>query len=318
MPDATLEAPAIQSAPPSVAETAAKEVEASSAKTADIPSGESSKEGSSGKKRKYVVDGSEVEVDLSNEKDIDALIQKGLGASKRFNEVNQMRKQAEKWRRDSEMIVSLLEERPMDLLAHAAQLNGVDARKLVEEWLYENHYKLDQMKPEEKKIWEQQKELERFREEKKRNEAVIEKEKFEAARQAYRANFEKDIIGALEQGGLPKTSRTVQRMASYMHQALKTGVRMSASDVMPLVRQDYEADIKEMLGPMNGEGLARFVGDTNLKKLRDFELGKLRAQGANVATVSPTGTPSIGLEPAKEVKKMSPAEWKEELKRKFG
>lgn len=268
-----------------------------------------------GKKRKYIVDGGEVEIDLSNEKAVDELIQRGLGAAKRFTEADKIRQQAEKWRRDSEMIVQLLRERPMALLEHAAKINGVDARKLVESWLYDNFVAPEAMNPEQKKVWEQQRELERLRDEKKKTEQTVAQKKWEEARAAHRANFERDIIAALEEGGLPKTSRTVARMATYMMQALQNKVRLTAKDVLPLVRQDYETDIRELFGPLNGELLAKLVGDENLKKIREFELTRLRGQGSvpHAPSVNGGGPPA-----PKEKKRLTMEEWKADLDRRIG
>lgn len=262
------------------------------------------------KKKKYTVDGADVEIDLSDEKALDALIQKGLGADKRF-------KEASKWRQESEMLVELLRTNPMAVIEKAMEMSGGDkkkARDIVENWLWENHIKLEQMTPEQKKAHEQQQELERLRSDKKKQEQAEQQKKFEELRQTYRQTFERDIMGALETGGLPKTTRTVQRMAYYMHQALKTGVKLEAKDVLPLVRQDYEADIKDLFGPMNGEMLAKLLGDETLKKIREHDLAKVRGGGGQPPAQPPAAPPAAPKE--KEI--LTPDQWRERLDKRLG
>lgn len=260
------------------------------------------------KRKKYVVDGAEHEIDLADEKALDVLIQKGLGADKRF-------KEASRWRQESEMLVDLMRTRPMALLEKAAQLGGQDTRKMVEEWLWENHIKLEQMSPEQKTAHEQTKELERLRDDKKKQEEAVRAKEFETAKAQYRTHFERDIMTALDAGGLPKTPRTVGRIAHYIAQGLKAKVRLSANDVLPLVRQDYETEWRDLVGATNGETLAKLIGDENLKKLREHDLAKLKAQGALPAGGgTPPGQPPA---PAAPKERLRPDDWRANLDKRW-
>lgn len=261
--------------------------------------------------KKYNVEGREFEVDLSNEEALDRLIQKGLGADKRFEETAKQRKEAE-------LLVTMLRQNPMKVLEQIQKMQGGDARKLVEDWLWENHVKLEQLTPEQKEAELNKRKIAELEARDKDRLTREQQEQFEQAKQHYRGHFERDIITALETGGLPKTARTVSRMANYMAQALKAKVKVSAADVVPLVREDFEMDFREMFGPASAEMLAKIVGDDGLKKLREWELAKLKAQGAQLAGGDkPREEAPRAAAPGAE-RTMTKEEWKERLRQRTG
>lgn len=262
------------------------------------------------RKKKYLVDGGEVEVDLSDEKALDQLIQKGLGADKRF-------KETAKQRQEAESLVKMLQKSPMAVLERVAKMTGGDPRKIVEDWLWENHVKLEQLTPEQKEAELNKRKVADLEARDKERTEKEQQESFERAREHYRSGFEKDIIAALDTGGLPKTARTVQRMAHYMIQALKAKVTVTAADVMPLVRGDFETDFREMFRPASAEMLAKIVGDDGLKKLRHWELEKLKAQGA-VPAVDKRAPEAPGAVAAGTDRTLTKEEWKERLRARAG
>lgn len=221
------------------------------------------------RKRKYKVDGAEVEVDLADEKALETWIQKGLAADKRFTE-------ASKYRKDSEALLAALQRNPMAVLERIAKMTGGDPRKIVEDWLYKNHVQLEGLSPEERQRELDRRELEERRTGDKQREEQAKTQKYQEAVSAYRGHYEKEVIAALQEGGLPRTPRTVERMAHYILDARKAGVKLGAKDVLPLVRQDYEQEFRELMGPMNADVLATLLGDGVLKKLRDHDLAKMK------------------------------------------
>lgn len=263
------------------------------------------------RKKKYVVDGAEVEIDLSDEKAVDEHIQRGLGANKRF-------KEAAKWRQQGEMLIDLLRNKPMVLLEQAAKLSGGDLRKTVEDWLYENHVKVDQMTPEQKKAYELEQQNKKLIEEKETREQTAKREQFEKAKATYSQNFERDIIKALQDGSLPKTPRTVNRMAEYMLQAMKAGAKLSASDVAPLVAQDIQTELGQVLALMTPEILVKFIGDGNLKRIRQFELAQIKAQGGLPQNGNGDGQPPQPAAAGEPKKKMTWDEFQADLDKRIG
>lgn len=224
------------------------------------------------RKRKFKVDGADVEVDLADEKALETWIQKGLAADKRFTE-------ASKYRKDSEALLAALQRNPMAVLERIAKMTGGDPRKIVEDWLYKNHVQLESLSPEDRQKELDRRELEDRRTGDKQREDQAKAQKHEEAVKAYRGHYEKEVISALQEGGLPRTPRTVERMAHYILDARKAGVKLTAKDVLPLVRSDYEQEFRELMGPMNADVLSGLLGDDVLKKLREHELAKLKGQG---------------------------------------
>lgn len=280
------------------------------------PDGSSPKPGetpaaAAARKKKYQVEGREVEVDLSDEAALDRLIQKGLGADKRFKETAAQRQQAE-------ALITMLRKNPMAVLEQVAKMTGQDPRKVVEDYLWENHVKLEQLTPEQREAELNKRKLADLETKEKERLSQEQAAQFEKAKQHYRATFERDIMGALETGGLPKTAWTVQRMAHYMAQALKAKVKVSAGDVVSLVREDFEGGFREMFGAANAEVLAKIVGDDGLKKLREWEMAKLKAQGMQPASGErpPAAPPAIPAGTGE--RNLSRDEWRERLRQRTG
>lgn len=268
--------------------------------------GEGTPPATAANRRRVKVEGEEREID---EKDIDALIQKGLSADKRF-------KEASKYRKDAEMIAELMRTNPMAVLERASKMFGHDARKIVEEWLWKNYIQLESLSPEEKERELERRELEKHRNDAKEREQAEKDRKFEEARQAYHGHYEREIIGALQEGGLPRTPRTVERIAHYLIEARKMGAKIGPKDVVPLVREDYEKEIRELFGPMNGDVLAGLLGDDTLKKLRDHELAKVKGTVWKPLASPKEGEPTDPPTPGGKKKPMTLDEWREDLDRR--
>lgn len=254
------------------------------------------------KKRKYKVDGQDFEVEESK---LDELVQKGLGADKRF-------KEAAKYREQAEMLVDLLGKKPMALLEKAAKENGTDLRKMLEDYLWENFFKLEGMKPEERQAEENRRKLAELEAEKKERQTAEERARTQKLQEHYRGEFERDIMSALDAGGIPRTPRTVGRMAYYMAEGLKQGVKLSAKDVAPLVQEDYQSDFRDMFGKATPDLLAKILGDEGLKKLRDFEMARLGAQGGG--NPPPPPPPPAGDDKPNET--LTKEQWRERLNKR--
>lgn len=258
------------------------------------------------KKRKYKVNGRDVEIE---EDKLDEYVQRGLGAQEKFTE-------AAKYRRQAQILTELLQRDPLALVSQAAKLQGKDARKMVEEWLWKNHIELETKSPEEREKILERRELERLREQEKTAKEKEREALFEKAKTVYSQHFERDIIKALETGGIPKTPRSVERMAQYLLQARQVGVRLGAADVLPLVKQDIEKEFKELVGSMQGESLANFLGEDVMKNVRDFEVARLK-KGPGTPPANPNGGEPPKPRPH-EKKKLTIDELKAELDKEFG
>jgi len=214
---------------------------------------------------RITVDGQEIEVTTE---ELIRNFGKGKAADKRFNEAAQMRKQAEGFINKLKSQEGFLE------IAQDPRL-GLDLEDIAEKFLM-NKIRQSQMSPEEKSTYEKLQRLEALEREKEEV-ARLQAEKENAALQAkYTEDYQKDIISALDQSGLPATEHTVKRMAYYLSKALEEGYELKSKDVVDLVKADYINEIKSLYGKLDGQKLMEMLGEDVAKKIRATDLSRIK------------------------------------------
>ena len=224
-------------------------------------------------------------------------------AQQKFQDASVARKQAEEF-------INILKTDPMSILTRPEL--GIDMRQLSE------HYLADQLNYEQ--LSEEQKELLNARQQL----AQVEQDKRAREQQEYDANVEKlaneyqeeyttRINTALTDASLPVTEATIRRMANYLSEALSSDdpaiQKLSDVDIVELVREDYVADIKSMLGEANAETLQNMLGSDISKTLRQADIAQLKGKPP-----SRTSKPVKGKQRGKEEpKKMNTNEWNDFL-----
>lgn len=216
------------------------------------------------KKYKIKVDGAEEELD---EETLLKLAQMGRASNKRFQDAAQLRREAEE-------LIALIKQDPRKVLQHPSI--GLDPYKVAEDWLIE---KLEQEKlsPEQQKIQEYEQKLKAYEEEKKAAAEAKDQENKQKLIAHYSQEYEREVQEALASSGLPRTAKTVRRMAEYMKAALDNGIELPAANVAKLVRQDYIRDISELFNQTDGDTLIQILGDEMANKIRKSDLQRLRA-----------------------------------------
>lgn len=240
---------------------------------------------------KLAVNGKETDLDITGiefkdpklEEKLKNLVQKGLGADERFQHSAKVEKMVEQF-------VHLLKTNPVKALSHP--LIGHDMRKLAEEYLAKE-LERENMDPEKRAMLEEREKLEKDREEINREKQTENERKAAELKSHYSKTYSDDILNTLKTSGLPQSPRTVQRMAHYMHAGLVRGVELKASDVLPLVRQDYMDDIKALMGGLDEDALFALVGEDIAGKIRKADMKRLQRPGNPVpAGEQPAGTPT--------------------------
>lgn len=216
-------------------------------------------------KRKLKVKINDAEQEL-DEDEVVAGYQLRRASDSKFQEAARLRKEAEE-------IIGLFKSNPRKALEHPAI--GADVRKMAEEILSE-HLEEELSTPEQKRIRELEKKLAEQESRDRAKAEAEEKAKSSAAETAYITQAEKDITSALQTSGLPRTNRTVGRMIHYMQNALRAGHDVKPSEVVELVKEDYQNDIKELFGAADGATLAALLGEDGLKKVRTHDLSRLK------------------------------------------
>ncbi len=248
------------------------------------------------KKYKVKVDGEEMEVD---EDELLSNYQLKKASDKRFQEAMQARKQSEEF-------IRLLKQDPAKVLSHPSL--GVDVKKWAEDYLI-TELKRETMTPEQREIEEYKAKLAKYQEQEEAEKKKQLESEREAVVQKYQEDYNKQIMGALETSGLPKTEFTVGRMIHYMSKALQNGYELSAKDVTDLVKKDYQKDTQSLYSQLDAETLISILGEDIAKKIRKHDLDKIKKpQQGNVA-VNQNLNKSTASNP--EAKQMTKSEWKD-------
>jgi hypothetical protein len=219
---------------------------------------------------------------------------------------NKKMQEAAKIRKESEEFVHRLKTDPMGLLEDPRL--GVNAREKAEEYLLKK-MEYDAMNPEQKELVESKMKLAKYEAEKKAAEkAKLDAESMELSKK-YSEDYQKEIATALNGAGLPKTEHTVRRMAYYMLQGIDKGYNLKAIDVVPLVKEDYQNDIKSLFGELDGETLLGLLGDGVAEKISKHQISKIKTVGKKVAATEQ----GQKEDDAPKSKKITKEEWRKKL-----
>jgi hypothetical protein len=256
-------------------------------------------------KRKYKVkiDKEEREVD---EEELIRNYQLRQASDKRFKEASEKEKLVE-------AILQMAKTDPKKALSHPAI--GLDPRKLAEEWLAADLEEelMDPKEKELKKLRSEKAEIERQLKAREEEERSI-KEQEQVA--AYRAEYTKDIEAAVKASGLPYNVGVVNRVRDYMLQALEGGQPdIKASDIMPYVKKDFEADIKALFSASPAELMAEILGEEGLKKIRTWDMARLKNPGGKAPKEQAAFDKTRKQEAAK--KTLTTRDYFESLREKF-
>lgn len=234
-----------------------------------------------------MIDGQSMEEEV-DEEDLIKAYQQHKASSKRFSEAAQMRKQAETF-------LKMLKDKPDAVFSEL----GMNPREWAEQYLVAQ-LEEERLDPKEKELRQYKKQLEALESEKKAQVQAQQQQMYTQLTEHYQQDFEKQIIDNLNTSGLPRTEHTVSRMAYYMSKALDAGLNdVTFADIVPLVKQDYETEVKSLFGSADIEKLINLVGEEPIKKLRTYDLNRAKQQSM------PTGgrtTPKFDHETAPQKK----------------
>lgn len=223
----------------------------------------------------------EEEIDLSDKEGLTKRLQKAHAADKTMSEGAELRKSAEQF-------IELLKTNPRKVLTDP-NIN-VDLKKFVQEYLDEQIENAAKS-PEQLKLEEAERKLAEIEEKYKKDEEARKKDQMERLQAEHEQKVQDDISSALESSSLPKTPYTVRKMAEKMIQALENDIEISPKDLVPLIRKEMEADIKELFSASSDDILEELLGKDNITRIRKRSIAKVKqnqvAQTAN--SVKPTG-----------------------------
>lgn len=187
---------------------------------------------------------------------------------------------------------------------------GVDLKKIAVEMI-EEEIENAKKSPEQIEKEKLQAELKAMKDEREREKEENRKRDSERITQQEFERYDMLLSQALDKSDLPKTPYTVKKMADYMIMAVNEGLDVTPEDVLPLVKEEMQNDLKEMFAVMPEDVIEQLIGKDVLTKIRKKNLQKAKqAQVAAKPQIQDTGK-------AKESSKTD-AEKKQSMKDFFG
>lgn len=235
------------------------------------------------KKLKLKVDGKEedFELDLDNDEELIRHLQMGKMGQKRAAEKAQLEKE----------LTGFFEALKNDPLSLLEQELGINKEKLIEDYINQQ-IEAAKKSPEQVEREKMEKELQALRNERKREKEEADRREFERLQQQEFERVDMQMEQALTKSDLPKSPFVVKKIADYMLVAIEAGYDVSPEDVIPLVREEMHADLKEMFGALPEDVVEGLLGEQVINKLRKRRVAK--AQEAKKALpsgkVADTGT----------------------------
>jgi hypothetical protein len=216
------------------------------------------------KKLKLKVDGKEFdhEIDLNDEEGLVRELQMSRMGQKRSQEKADLEKQ----------ITAFFTAFQQDPFAAMKDL-GQDPNKVIDQYI---NQQLENAKksPEQLAREQLEKELKQIKAEREREkEELNAKERTRLEQQAF-TQYDMQMEQALSKTDLPRTPYTVKKIADYMLVALEAGRDVSPEDVIPLVREEMNSDLKEMFSSLPEDQIEALLGEQVINKLRKRRVAK--------------------------------------------
>jgi hypothetical protein len=106
-------------------------------------------------------------------------------------------------------------------------------------------------------------------------------------------HIQNQIISVLDTAGLPKNQHTVGRIAFYWDSAVRAGFTdCTPADVIGHVQQEYQDDLRALLGGMPEDKLLAFMGDDGVKKTVKAHMNKIGVKKKASTVVDPALSPA--------------------------
>jgi hypothetical protein len=265
------------------------------------------------KKYKVKVDGSEMEVE---EDELVRSYSHARASADRMKQAAEERKAAADERKKAEDLYQKFKSKPFEVMAEL----GLDPRTMSEEFLLEMLNE-ESLTPEQKKQREMEKKLKTYeekevereksaKEQKEREEMTAKERELADLTDKTHKEYETQFIEALEKTSLPRTPTTIRRVAEVVYQNAVKGVDISVDHALRIVEGDIRSGLSETLKGLDGDSLISFLGEDTVKKIRKYEVSKVK-------NPTPKQT-SVVAEPKEDKGPASPDEWLKRIKKEHG
>jgi len=221
------------------------------------------------KKLKLKVDGQEedLEYDPNDEEYMTKQFQLAKVAQKRMQEKSSIEKEVLKFIED-------LRKNPKKALSDPAI--GLDLKQLATQ-IIEEEIENSKKSPAQLEKEKLEEELRMIKEEREKEKEASKAAEFERIKEQAYEQYDQAMSAALEKSDLPKSPYVIKKMADYMLLGLQNGKDVKPEDVLPLVREEIQEDLKQMFAVMPDEVVEKLIGKEKLNSLRKRNIQKAKS-----------------------------------------
>ena len=243
------------------------------------------------RKLKLKVDGQELEEELPFDLDdnpeaveyMTRQLQLSKAAQKRMAESSQLQKEVK-------YFLEELRKNPKKVLADPSI--GIDVKQLAAQ-IIEEEIANAQKSPEQLEKERLENELKSLQEEREREREEAREKEFARLQEMEYERYDTLISKAIETSDLPKSPYVVKKIADYMLLGLNEGIDVSPEDVLPLVRDEIQNDLREMFAVMPDEVIEKIVGKDVFNRVRKKNVAKAKSAPQPVkSAIKDTGAAS--------------------------
>jgi hypothetical protein len=181
---------------------------------------------------------------------------------------------------------------------------GIDVKKFAAQIL-EEEIANSKKSPEQLDKERLEAEVKRLKDDQKRKEEEFKQKETERLTEQAYVQYDTMINDAIEKSDLPKTPYVVKKMADYMLLGLQNNLDLQAKDVVSIVREEMQNDLKEMFGVMPDETIEAIVGKDVINRIRRKNLARAKATPPTPIRSALKDVGRTGKEEKKEEKKLT-------------
>ena len=220
--------------------------------------------------KQFKVNGKVIEVDISNEAQVNKLLQLGLASGDKFQEAARIKKEAD------EILAAAKTEKSAAKALKKAGFSDGEIREILEKELA-GYYEEEALSPEEKARREREAKLAEYERREKEAQEKEQMTKREKEIQKEVENLESELLGALEKSSLPRTPVLAKWATQYMAAFDQQGINISAEDAVKLVENEFPQLIKGVLSSTKDVAqLKQLLGAETVKMLLDDSVAAVK------------------------------------------
>lgn len=237
------------------------------------------------RKLKLKVDGKEYDEEFDPNDDVymTKQLQLAKASQKRMQQYSDLE-------RDVKSFIDELRKDPRKVLSDPTI--GIDIKQLAAQ-VIQDEIENSQKSPEQIKQEKLENELRELKAEREKEKEDGKARDLERLQHQEYERYDMLMTQTLEKSDLPKSPYVVKKIADYMLLGLEQGHDVTPEDVLPLVRDEIQADLKEMFAVMPDEVIESIIGKEVFNRMRKKNIAKAKgAPAAPVSTIKDTGKSS--------------------------